>query len=213
MKCPGGRWVNNGWLEVEDMLPLMKPTFDRGVYPFVYLDVGCKLGEETTFVLKQFPGAQVVALEMRPEFAKKCEHNSIELAADRRQVTVLNKAAALSPGSGSFIPKMDASSISMPKVSGHAQPGSSVSFKAMRRASRLRFEFRVSRDATCWLPSTYTGYPVGAVALYVSSTHGNSGRWDIQASGAQVHGGTSIEFVTLDSVWEEYIAPKKVRSP
>ena len=133
--------MDNGWLEVLDILPLMKPAYLNETYPFVYLDVGCKLGEETTFVLKNFPGAQVVALEMRAEFAKKCEANSLKLAADERQVVVLNKAAAMSVGSGVF------------KVSGDASS--------------------ISKD---------------------------------ERGGA---GGVPIEFVTLDSVWEKHIAPKK----
>lgn len=28
-KCPGGRWVSNGWLEVDDMLPLMEDIYKQ----------------------------------------------------------------------------------------------------------------------------------------------------------------------------------------
>lgn len=143
-KAPGGRWLQNGWLEVKEMLPLMVPALRKAVSattPFVYMDVGCKDAEEAVFVLHTFPeGAQVVALEMRSEWAEVCESKCKEAASASSSVTVLNQAAAVRAGTGSFNPNADSSSI---------------------------------------------------------ATDGEPG-------------GVHVEFVTLTSVWEQYIAPRKV---
>jgi hypothetical protein len=62
-QAPGGRWLQNGWLEVKELLPLMAPALRGSVSassPFVYVDVGCKDAAEGVFVLETFPeGAQV----------------------------------------------------------------------------------------------------------------------------------------------------------
>lgn len=80
--------------------------------PFVYLDVGCKLAEEAVQVLQKFPNSTVVALEMRPEFAAKCEANARAAASPSQSVVVvLNKAAAMTAGQGKFAVRGDASSI------------------------------------------------------------------------------------------------------
>lgn len=64
-QAPGGRWLQNGWLEVKELLPLMVPALRGSVSassPFVYVDVGCKDAAEGVFVLETFPeGAQVDA--------------------------------------------------------------------------------------------------------------------------------------------------------
>jgi hypothetical protein len=83
----------------------------------------------------------VVALEMRSEWAEVCESKCKEAASASSSVTVLNQAAAVRAGTGSFNPNADSSSI---------------------------------------------------------ATDGEPG-------------GVHVEFVTLTSVWEQYIAPRKVR--
>jgi hypothetical protein len=84
---------------------------------------------------------------MRPEWAEGCETNSKRAASDVSTVTVLNQAAAVEQGSGSFNPKGDSSSI--------AQAGAEVK---------------------------------------------------------QGDGRVEIPFVTLHSVWEKHIAPRKVHA-
>ena len=63
---------------------------------------------------------QVVALEMRPDYAAKCETNARARAVGgNATVTVLNKAAAVASGSGLFNRRGDSSHI-MAQVRGEA---------------------------------------------------------------------------------------------
>jgi hypothetical protein len=86
-QAPGGRWLQNGWLEVKEMLPLMVPALRKAVSattPFVYMDVGCKDAEEAVFVLHTFPeGAQV-----RPRPARVCNANTTQLALPRSPLSL-----------------------------------------------------------------------------------------------------------------------------
>jgi len=140
------------------MLPLMEDIYKQAgvgvnpTRPFVYLDVGCKLAEEAVQVLQKFPNSTVVALEMRPEFAAKCEANARAAASPSQSVVVvLNKAAAMTAGQGKFAVRGDASSIRP-----HDAPGG---------------EEGASKPKENSIP---------------------------------------IEFVTLESVWEEHLAPMPI---
>ncbi|KAK3240352.1 hypothetical protein CYMTET_49801 [Cymbomonas tetramitiformis] len=127
-KCPGGRWVNNGWIDVEDTLPLMSDDY-LPENEFVYLDIGCKVAEEVQFVLKRYPRAKVVAMEMRQEMARKCEANAKAMSSDGQSITVLNQAAATSSTRGAFEVRGDSSSIiSAADLEGGKRKGTEIDF-------------------------------------------------------------------------------------